>query len=222
MRPEYLLALKIFAAFIFGAAAGLFIHDLAAVAAEKKAARAQRLLAALCFAAACSLLAWRFDSPLQIFFSFAVFAFLLFHSLTDIANGHIYDLPVVMMAVAGLLFRLWGGASAVVDGALGAVVGWGLIYAVSVLSRGGMGTGDATLMLGTGAMLGWQLTLLALYCGVIAGGMFAITMLLMKKMGTRDEVPLAPFLASGSLFSVLAGESVFMMLRSGLAWPWTI
>lgn len=218
----YLLVLKIFAAFVLGAAAGLFIYGLAVRVTKKKDARAPRLLAVLCFAVVCALLAWRFDSPFQMFFSFAIFAFLLFHSLTDIENGHIYDLPVVMMAAAGLLFRLWGGVPAVVDGVLGAAVGWGLIYAVRVVSRGGMGTGDATLMLGAGALLGWQLTLLALYCGIIAGGVFVVTMLFMKKMRMHDTIPLAPFLASGSLLSILAGEPVFTVLRSSLAWPWIV
>lgn len=223
---EYVLVLKIFAAFVFGACAGSLIYSAAArVTFEKRTIRRVprpplRLAAALCFASASALLTWRFSSLSALFFSFTAFAFLLFHSLTDIENGHIYDLPVAMMTAAGMMLRLRGGVPALADGMLGASAGWALIYAVRILSRGGVGPGDATLMLGVGALLGWRLTLLALYCGVIAGGLFVIPMLLLKKKGARDKVPLAPFLAFGSLFSILAGESVCEVIRCGLAWPW--
>lgn len=225
---EYLPALKIFLAFVFGAGAALLIYDLAALTVYGKKKRGRRgglwprrgIYAALCLAAACSLTAWRVQEILPLIFSFAALAFLLFHSLTDIENGHIYDLPVAMMAAAGLLLRLSGGAPALIDGALGAAAGFFLVCAVCALSRGGMGAGDATLMLGTGALLGWRLTLIAFYCGVMFGGLFVIPMLLMKKIKAKDAVPLAPFIASGSLVSILVGESVCLMVGMSLTWPW--
>lgn len=216
--------MKILAALILGSASGLFVYRLAEwVTAERGEPRREcrrRLLAGLFSAVVCVLFAWRFNTPFALLFSFAALVFLLFHSLTDIENGHIYDMPVIMMAVAGLLFRLWGGVPALTDGVLGAAAGWGLIYAVGVVSRGGMGSGDATLMLGTGALLGWRLTLIALYCGFLVSGLFVIPMLLMKKMGARDAVPLAPFLAIGSLLGILAGESICVLFGSALVWPW--
>lgn len=221
---EYLPALKIILAFVFGAGAGLLIYDLASRTAAGKRKRVtgprRRLCAALCFALACSLVAWRLEEIIPLVFSLSTLAFLLFHSLTDIENGYIYDLPVIMMAASGLLLRLSGGVPALIDGVLGAAAGFFSVGAVRVISRGGMGGGDAALMLGTGALLGWRLTLIALYCGVIAGGLFVIPMLLMKKIKAKDAVPLAPFLASGSLISILAGESVCLMIGASLTWPW--
>lgn len=225
---EYLPALKILLAFVFGAGAGLLIHDLAArTAAGKKKRRREAglwprrgIYAAFFLALACSLTAWRFQEIHPLIFSFTTLLFLLFHSLTDIENGHIYDLPVIMMAAAGLLLRLPGGAPALIDGALGAATGFFLVFAIRVVSRGGMGAGDATLMLGTGALLGWRLTLIALYSGAIAGWLFVIPMLLMKKIKAKDAVPMAPFLASGSLVSILAGKSFCLVAGAGLTWPW--
>lgn len=223
---ESFFSMKIFAALILGGGGGLFVYRLAegvtTEEGELKREGRRRMLVGLCSAAVCVLLAWRFRTPFALLFSFAVFAFLLFHSLTDIENGHIYDLPVIMMAVAGLAFRLWGGVPALADGIVGAVVGWGLVYAVRVISRGGMGSGDAMLMLGIGTFLGWRLTLIGLYCGFLASGLFVIPMLLMKKMERRDAVPLAPFLATGSLLGILAGESVCALLGFSQAWPWIV
>lgn len=224
---DYFPALKILFAFIFGAGAGLLIYDLAAltVAGRKKARRAglwprRGICAALCLALACSLTAWRLQEISPLIFSFTALAFLLFHSLTDIENGHIYDLPVIMMAAAGMLLRLSGGLPALIDGALGGAAGFLLVCAVRVKSGGGMGEGDATLMLGTGTLLGWRLMLIASYCAIMAGGLFVIPMLLTKKIRGKDAVPLAPFLASGSLLSILAGEYVCLMLGTSLTWPW--
>lgn len=168
----------------------------------------------------CVLFIWRFNSPLPILFSFTALAFLLFHSLTDIENGHIYDLPVLVMLAAGFFLRLWGGAAALVDGGLGAAVGFALIFAIRLISRGAVGTGDAMLMLGAGALLGWRLTLAAVYGGFIIGGFFVIPLLFMGKINAKDAVPFAPFLAAGSLLSLLMGGRVCSLVGQSLAWPW--
>lgn len=44
-----------------------------------------------------------------------------------------------------------------------------------------MGFGDAMLMMGIGAFLGWKMTVAALYFGFISGGVVVIPLLIMKK-----------------------------------------
>lgn len=179
----------------------------------------RRLSAELCAAVFCVLFLLRFGLSAAFLFSVIALGFWMLHSLTDMENGYIYDSAAAAMVAVGLLLRLKGGVPALMDGAAGAVAGFGLITAVIVLARDAMGTGDATLMLGTGALLGWRLTLLTLYFGAIIGGLFAIVLLLRKKLLPNDAMPFAPFIAAGGLISILAGEFVYDFLGLTLTWP---
>ncbi len=49
-----------------------------------------------------------------------------------------------------------------------------MIAVIIFVSRGGMGWGDASLMAGAGAALGWQLSAWGLYSGFMIGGVIAL------------------------------------------------
>jgi prepilin signal peptidase PulO-like enzyme (type II secretory pathway) len=166
-------------------------------------------------------MAWQWGinlAPLAL--SFVALLFLLFCSLTDLETGYIYDSWAIAMAVAGLVLRVFGGWPAVLDGVLGAALGFGLIFLIVIVSRGGMGFGDAMLMLGVGAVFGWKMTILCLYLGFFAGGIVTIPMLIMKKATRKTAVPLGPFLAAGSIAAIFTAQTIFGFLGFELPWPW--
>jgi len=155
-----------------------------------------------------------------LFFSFAAMVFLLFHTLTDLETGYIYDAWAIAMAATGAALRIWGGIPALADGAAGAALGFVTILMIVLLSRGGMGFGDAMLMLGIGFIFGWKMTILCLYLGFIIGGLVTIPLLLMKKVSRKDAVPLGPFLAAGSMTAIFSARLVFGWFGFSLPWPW--
>ena len=156
----------------------------------------------------------------SLILSLAMLPFLLFHTLTDIESGYIYDFWCFAMVIVALSFRLLGGSSGVIDGLLGMALGFGVILFIILCSRGGMGFGDAVLMLGIGAFLGWKMTLLALYMGFLAGGVFVVPLLVVKKVSRKDAIPMGPFLMCGALLAVFFGRYVFTYFRISLPWPW--
>lgn len=140
--------------------------------------------------------------------------FAQFHALTDLAEGYIYDWAVVVSVVAAFILRFALGARQVVfHVAIGASVGWIPLALIILITRGGMGWGDANMMGGIGALLGWRMTLLALYGGFIAGGVAALIMLLSGKAERQDSLPLAPFLALGVAFSLFWGNYIWVRLN---------
>lgn len=155
-------------------------------------------------------------------YALAALVFLLFHSLTDIEDGYIYDSWVAAMAVAAFALRLGGGVAALIDGAAGAVLGFCSIYAIVLLSRGGMGSGDATLAAGIGALFGWKLAILALYGGFVVGGIWAAVMLAAKKISRKDPVPLGPFLAVGCAAALFTYRFVFAFFGVAPNFPWDL
>ena len=172
--------------------------------------------------AACgALFAARFGFSPALLFCCTAFLFLLFSALTDAKSGYIYDNWAFAMAGFGLAERLlFGGLQALTDGITGALAGFALLFAIYLFSRKkGMGLGDAYLMLGFGALFGWKITLLGLYCAFFAGGCTAAVLLLAKKASRKTALPLAPFLAAGALLAVEIYPAVFGYLGITADWP---
>ena len=158
---------------------------------------------------------------------------LVVNSLTDIESSEVLDVFALAPGVLGLLLRIAGGKWAVLDGLAGAAIGGGIFAVIILLSRGGMGWGDSTFMAGMGAILGWRFTLLALYTGIMTGGLWAIVLLLIGrvKWGRHDAIPLVPFLAVGCFVVMMWGAEMFawmagrMMRFSGafiVSWPFNV
>lgn len=180
----------------------------------------RHIAAELTAGAAAALFVWKFGLTVPMLFAALMLPFLLFHALTDIESGYIYDSWALVMTASGLALRILGGLPAVVDGAMGAGLGFGFIFAIVIISRGGMGFGDAMLMLGIGAFLGWRCTILALYMGFLCGGFIVIPLLIMKKVSRKDHVPLGPFLAFGAFLTILFGAAALRYFGFGVPWPW--
>ncbi|MDR2179271.1 MAG: prepilin peptidase [Synergistaceae bacterium] len=179
-------------------------------------------------ASAAGLLAWRWGVSWAYALSMVgAFGFLV-NALTDYEARDVFDLFALIMGVCGMVLRLFGGGSALLDGLLGAAAGWGVFAVIIVVSRGGMGWGDACLMGGAGAVLGWKMNLLAFYIGLIAGGVGVICLMLQGKIkwGRGDSIPLVPFLAAGGLVTLLWGPQILNHLSLRFqyffqaGWPW--
>lgn len=117
-----------------------------------------------------------------------------------LSGGILSGWPVWGVSLAGALF--------------GALVGGGSLWLVGWLwkrLRGveAMGLGDVKMMLMVGAYLGWPLTVLTIFVGVLSGSIIGVAIMLRR--GQRDMQMLLPFgifLGLGALFSLLFGRAV--------------
>ncbi len=141
---------------------------------------------------------------------------IILNSLTDIETGEIFDLYALSFGLIAVIIRITSGFDYTLDGILGAAVGWGIFAVIILLSRGGMGWGDATFMAGMGAVLGWKLNLLAFYIGVMFGGVCVILLILIGKIhwGKGETVPLVPFLSVGCYVTMLYGNEILKFIIS--------
>ena len=167
--------------------------------------------------AVCGLLfALRFQNNLfALSLCHTALLFLTVSTVTDIKSGYIYDNWAFAGCFTPLLLRLaFGGVKPLLDGVLAAGFGFTLMFIIYICSRKkGMGLGDAYLMLSVGALLGVKLTILALYAAFIIGGLYAAAMLLLKKATRKTALPLAPFIAFGTIFSLLCYTYIFNLLQ---------
>ena len=156
---------------------------------------------------------------------------LVVNSLTDFESGDVFDVFALTPGVVCLLLRIAGGKWAVLDGLAGAASGWGIFAVIIILSRGGMGWGDAVFMAGIGAVMGLKFTLFSFYAGIMAGGFWAILMMIIGRLhwGKGETLPLVPFLAIGCFITMIFGPEIFSYLSEryifseylSLSWPFT-
>ncbi len=128
-----------------------------------------------------------------------------------LGRPHFDDLgPLMQGALSGL--PIW--AASLVGGLLGALIGGGSLWLMGWTwekLRGieAMGLGDVKMMFMVGAYLGWRLTILTIFMGVLSGSI--IGTFLMLRQGKRDMQMLLPFgvfLGIGAIAALLVGPHV--------------
>ena len=90
----------------------------------------------------------------------------------------------------------------------GGICGALLLFLVVVLSRGGMGLGDVVLAGLLGFMVGFPLVFIALFLGILAGGIIAAALLISGRKKRREALPFGPFLCLGGMLTLLWGREI--------------
>jgi leader peptidase (prepilin peptidase)/N-methyltransferase len=95
----------------------------------------------------------------------------------------------------------------IVQAVIGAAIGLVVFTLIIILSRGGMGWGDAKLAGLIGAMTGY-LVPLAIFVAVVVGGLLAVVLLVFKLRKRKEGIPFGPFLAIGAMVTLLWGNGL--------------
>ena len=101
-----------------------------------------------------------------------------------------------------LLFDTDRAVALLWESALGAAIGGGLFLLVYVISRKGLGGGDVKFIAAAGLYLGLGGVIPAMLYGTILAALTGVVLILLKKIGRKDSIPLAPFLYIGILLTV--------------------
>jgi len=140
---------------------------------------------------------------------FAVVARIAVPYLTG--GPHFDDLgPLMQTTLAGL--PMW--LASLIGAAIGALIGGGSLWLMGWTwekLRGieAMGLGDVKMMFMVGAYLGWRLTILTIFLGVLSGSVIGI--LLMLRQGKRNMqllLPFGVFLGLGAITALLVGQRI--------------
>ena len=125
-----------------------------------------------------------------------------FDDLPSLSHGMLAEMPLWVRSLAG------AGIGALVGGGSLWLMGW-----IWEKLRGveAMGLGDVKMMFMVGAYLGWRLTILTIFFGVLSGSVIGIFLMMGQGKGKRDMQMLLPFgifLGLGALGSLLFGSYV--------------
>lgn len=142
-----------------------------------------------------------------------LFVCLLIHIYTDCKEQLLYDKVSSVLVPAGVVYAYYFGN--VWDGLQGALFGAGVMLAIFLLSRGGMGLGDVKLAFVLGIWLGLEQTVLCLLLAFISGGVLGVLLLVTGIKGRKDAIPFGPYLCVSGWVSLLWGEAI-------LLWYWSL
>ncbi len=114
--------------------------------------------------------------------------------------------PAIALALGWIFFRAEGWELY----ALGGIIGFAFYGIQYALSRGKwVGAGDMELGLLLGLLLGWKLTLGALFVAYILGTLVAIPLLITKKATGKTALPMGAFLIPATLLFLYSGDQIW-------------
>lgn len=149
----------------------------------------------------------------------AVLALLVAAALIDLDTTLLPDNLTLPIVAIGLV-AAWQGWTPVSlpDAALGALFGYGALWAVSTayrLVRGvqGMAEGDFKLLAGLGAWLGWQVLPAVILLSSAVGAAVGLFLIVARGHGRNVPIPFGPYLAGGGICALFFGRWL------QLAWP---
>lgn len=138
-------------------------------------------------------------TPLELGFDFIFVSLLIALTLIDLDTMKLPDIPVIMLAGAGILnvlitrnIFIWQS----IAGALGAGILFGII---AYLYPQGLGRGDVKFVIVLGIFLGSPAVFEAIFLASLFGVIFCVARILFYKKNYLDPIPFGPFLTAGSI-----------------------
>ncbi|OGO19135.1 MAG: hypothetical protein A2144_05985 [Chloroflexi bacterium RBG_16_50_9] len=165
---------------------------------------------------------WRFDLSAEFLitaFWGCIFIVIIFIDWENklILNKVTYPAAVVALIILavdsflpGRLFSylIFHPEPSILSGVIGGAIGFLFFMMVFLINPRGMGMGDVKLACLIGLVMGFPLGIVALFIGIVIGGLVAATLFLLKKKGRKEAIPYGTFLALGPMVTMLWGTDI--------------
>jgi leader peptidase (prepilin peptidase)/N-methyltransferase len=109
----------------------------------------------------------------------------------------------VLLFAAPYADKSWIGALG------GGAAGFGALFLLAILVKGGLGFGDVKLAAVIGLFLGIQWVAMGLMLAFLAGGLIGILLLVFRIVGRKDMIPFGPYLAFGAILTSIYGQQIW-------------
>lgn len=128
--------------------------------------------------------------------------------ISEIPNGLV--IVILALGITRFVLSFFFGDVKWYEYLIGAVCISVPFLVIALITGGGIGGGDIKLSFAVGLFLGWKLTLLGAFFGIVVAGIIALIMMIKyKKSGT---MPLGPSLSVGFIISALAGYPLINLI----------
>ena len=159
-----------------------------------------------------ALLFWRFgwESILPVAFVYSVV--LIAIAVIDL-NHHLilnkltYPFLLIALIINFFVPNLFSWHN-LLFGLLGGAVGFLILFIPALIYQKGMGLGDVKMAALIGLMTGFPNVIVAVFGGIILGGLVAVILLLFKKKSRKEGIPFGPYLSLATIITFFYGSNV--------------
>ena len=123
---------------------------------------------------------------------------LIIVSFIDIKHHIIPDSLVIIILISGMVFSIFN--KTFIKCLIGTFTGGGIMFILALIP-GAIGGGDVKLMAVLGACLGAKKIIFSIMFGFILSSIYSFIIVMLKKKGYKDYIPLGPFLCVGSFIA---------------------
>ncbi len=159
-----------------------------------------------------ALLFWRFGWQPILPVAFIYSAVLIAIAVIDlnhqlILNKLTYPFMLIALIVNFFVPNLFSLHN-LLFGLLGGAVGFLILFVPALIYRKGMGLGDVKMAALIGLMTGFPNMIVAVFGGILLGGVVAIILLLFKKKSRKEGIPFGPYLSLATIITFFYGSNV--------------
>ncbi|MEV2233985.1 A24 family peptidase [Streptomyces phaeochromogenes] len=134
-------------------------------------------------------------------------------AVVDFSVQRLPDVLTLSLAGAALVLLVGAAAAPENDGdwltaLYGSLALGGGYFVLFLINPNGMGFGDVKLALGLGAVLGWYgwgALMLGTFAGFLFGGLYGLSLVVVRRAGRKTSMPFGPFLIAGAFVGLLIG-----------------
>lgn len=161
----------------------------------------------------CLIMFYKFNFNLNFIYYSLLSSILLIITFIDLKEMIIPDELVVIILILAIIqkctnFFLYDLSLDLLNSILGFLLAGGLFLAIVILSKGGMGGGDVTLIASLGFILGIKYILLNIFLSFLLGAIISIFLLSSKLKTQKDPIPFGPFIVVAFFITVLWGQAI--------------
>lgn len=162
---------------------------------------------ALCYL----LLFWSYGPTLDFVFLALISSMLIAISGTDMTRQVIPDILVISVFMLSVIHKvlayfLYHESPEIWQSVLGLIAAGGLFLLITVVSKGGMGQGDVTLISALGFALGLKKILLVTFLSFVIAACASLILLGTKTKTLKDPIPFGAFIVVAFFITVFLGD----------------
>ena len=159
------------------------------------------------------LIYYKFGFSLNFLFYGIIFSILIIIGFIDLKEMIIPDILVILILITTIIYKLltfilYSKYPDLLNSIGGLVLSSLLFILIIVLSKGGMGGGDVTLIGSLGFILGIKNIFLTIFLSFILGAIISVILLITKIKGKKDPISFGPFIILGFFITVFWGQQL--------------
>lgn len=140
--------------------------------------------------------------------AFVYLGILMMVALIDWDTRIIYDRFHIFILLLGAAALRLSSEHSVPDCLIGAGIVSLPMLLIAFAIDGAFGGGDIKLMAASGFLLGWRAVLVAMFLGLLSGGVYAVGMMAARRLTGKDHFAFGPFLALGLAAACFYGDCI--------------